>query len=68
MKQLVLFAAILMGTTLTSCGNKGTQESEAPVVETAVEEVIVTDSVAQDSVLADTIVEVAVAADSIAAK
>lgn len=66
MKNLVLFAVVLVGTALASCGGKKAQEApaEEPIVE-AVEavEAVAVDTVAPDSIVADTVVAVEAVAE-----
>lgn len=60
MKNLTLFAAVLMGTAFASCGNKKAEETavaeEPVVVETVAEEAVVADTVAADTIVADSII------------
>ena len=65
MKNLVLFAAILMGTAFASCSGKKAQE--APAEEPAIEATAETQEVVEDTVVAaDTIATDTVATEAVA--
>ncbi|MGL4292699.1 MAG: hypothetical protein ACRCSQ_03865 [Bacteroidales bacterium] len=59
MKNLILFAVVLMGIAFSSCGSKNAEvaATEEPVViEAVAEEAVVVDTLASDSTVANTIV------------